>query len=244
LRAVIADINASEAAFTVVNGDLTSWFTREEFEMVRERLDHLDAPYHVTRGNHDRVEDAPEDYFKAVFELQSSWRSFDHQGYHFVLLDDNRLDNGLHGFPPEEFAWLQQDLESHHHMPTFIFSHRPFGAGSLVIDPRIRGRLLELLAAHSQVMAVFNGHSHKARVTRTAATGSLPFIEVPAVKEYPVGYGRVRVYEDGFMYNYMFADCPDCREWHFLTRNEYWGLGPQVLLKRVEDRNLWVGVRH
>ena len=93
-RAAVDEINQSDATLTLVLGDLTSWFTEPEFLAIKKILDELRMPYHVLRGNHDRVENYPEDYFLKVFGLEQGWYSFDHQGFHFVCLDDNRLADG------------------------------------------------------------------------------------------------------------------------------------------------------
>jgi 3',5'-cyclic AMP phosphodiesterase CpdA len=101
LRAAVEGINKTGAELCVINGDLTSWFTKEEFEAVKSHLDMLRMPYYVTRGNHDRVEDYPEDYFLATFGLDSSWYSVDHKGFHFIFLNDNRLKDGWMAIPEE-----------------------------------------------------------------------------------------------------------------------------------------------
>jgi hypothetical protein len=89
------------------------------------------------------------------------------------------------------------------------------------------------------VVGVFNAHTHRAKVTRVPSfTKDVPHIEVPAVKEYPVGYGMVRVYEGGFMYNFFTTPCQDCLEWNHITRGEYFGFAPQMLNHRLSDRNL------
>ena len=237
-EAAVEDINQSPASFTVVTGDLTSWFTEPEFKVVKQILDQLKQPYYVLRGNHDRVEKYPEDYFLKVFGLKQGWYSFDHQGFHFVCLDDNRLSDGFEAFPEEEFQWFERDLESHRQMPTFVFVHRPIGAGWIDVYKEIRGRFLSILSRNPQVVGVFNGHSHRAKMTVAPETGSLPHIEVPSTKEYPVGYALVRVYQGGFMYNFFETHCDDCREWNDITRGENFHQAPRMLMKSLEDRNV------
>ena len=238
LRHTVREINRTEAELVIVNGDLTSWFSPEEFALVKDRLDRLNAPYHVVRGNHDRIGDYSEDYFLTTFNLDKSWFSFDHRGFRFIILDDTRPEDGYYQFTEEQFEWLARDLAEHRDRVTFIFSHRPIASRGLDIDPRMQRRLLELIAEHPQVAAVFNGHSHRARVTRVPEiTGDLPFIEVPPVKDYPLGFGLVRVYQGGFMFNFRPTDCPDCREWRQMTRGHYYRLAPRLLFGRLEDRN-------
>lgn len=239
LRAAVAGVNRSGAELCVINGDLTSWFSPEEFRAVKSFLDRLSMPYYVTRGNHDRVEDYPEDYFKSTFGLESSWYGVDHAGFHFVFLDDSRLSDGWMEIPEEEFEWLAADLASHRSLPTFIFEHRPLGADWVDVDKAQRARLLEILSENLQVVGLFNGHSHRAKVSFVPeSTGDVPHIEVPSTKEYPAGYGVVRVYEGGYMYNFFLSDCADCLEWDHITRGQYFGHAPRMLFKTLADRNL------
>ena len=238
-EAAVEEINASEAELVVVTGDLSTWFTEPEFQAMKQILDQLNMPYHVIRGNHDRVENYPEDYFLKVFGLEKGWYSFDHQGFHFVCLDDNRLSDGWQAFPEEEFQWLEQDLQAHRQMPAFVFVHRPMAAAWVDVDKDIRARFLSILGQNPQVVGVFNGHSHRAKVTVVAETGSVPHVEVPATKEYPSGYALVRVFEGGFQYNFFETRCADCREWNDLTRGEYFGQAPRLNMQGLKDRN-WV----
>jgi 3',5'-cyclic AMP phosphodiesterase CpdA len=234
----IVQINETEAAFAVMNGDLTSWFTEHEFEVAKGMLDRLDVPYYVTRGNHDRVEDNPEDYFLKVFDLEKSWYSFDHEGFHFICLDDNRLSDGWHGFPEEEWKWFQNDLREHFMMPTFVFAHRPIGADWVDVNEDIRSRYLTILSQNEQVVACFNGHSHRGKVvTVPEFTRDVLHIEVPALKEYPTGYGIIRVFEGGYMYNFHITHSQESLEWSNMTRGEFFGLAPRIIMCNIEDRN-------
>lgn len=245
LRAAVEGINSSDAELCIVNGDLTSWYTRQEFEAVKSYLDKLSMPYYVTRGNHDRVGGYSEDYFKAVFGLESSWYGVDHRGFHFVVLDDNRPEDGWHGFPDAELEWFEADLAGHRDMPTFIFMHRPIGSSfGADVNEDIRVKILTVISNNPQVVAVFNAHSHRARAMSVPElTGDVLYIEVPSTKEYPSGFGMVKVYEGGFLYNFIGIDCRDCREWRHITRKEYFGQAPRILMNEVTDRNLVHGFR-
>jgi Icc protein len=239
LDEAISEVNKTDAELVIVNGDLTSWFTEHEFNLTKKMLDMLRMPYYVLRGNHDRVGDQPEDYFLKVFDLERSWYSFDHGGFHFVCLDDNRLEDGWHGFPEEEWRWFQNDLREHFMMPTFVFVHRPIGADWMDVDEDIRGRYLAILSQNEQVVGCFNAHSHRGKVvTVPEFTRDVLHIEVPAVKEYPTGFGVVRVYEGGYMYNFYMTHSQECLEWSDMTRGEYFGMAPRIIMCGIEDRNL------
>lgn len=237
LRAAADEINQTDAAFTIVNGDLTSWFLEKEFRLAKDHLDRLRMPYYVTRGNHDRQGEEPEDWFKVVFGLDPTWRAVEHGGCRFLLLDDNNPRNGLASLTTEQLDWLERELDGHPSTPAFIVSHHPWRAGSPDMRPDERARLLEMIKRSRQVVAVIGGHSHRAAVLRLPGGGGPPFIEVPSVAEYMVGYGRFEVYEGGFTYTFEQLSCPDCREWNHETRRAYFGFAPQKIAGKLGDRS-------
>ncbi len=101
--------------------------------------DHTDLPTYWTFGNHDlagtsnpySVKSDPE-YAKGLFQnrlqLPKLFYSFDYQGWHFVVLDDIKLqpDNSYIGeFFPDELAFLKADLDAHSKVPTIVCTHIP-----------------------------------------------------------------------------------------------------------------------
>jgi Icc protein len=118
----------------------------------------------------------------------------------------NILDVSVRGarwaLPPHQFGWLEDDLSENAGLPTVIAIHYP-----LVPVPRRMRRpgfkdaghldngsmVLDLLARHPQVKAVFSGHMHMHFIERrggiaNVVTGSMP--------EFPCEYRDVHVYDD------------------------------------------------
>ena len=238
LRATVDGINQTDAAFCVVNGDLSSWYLEKEFRLAKDRLDRLRMPYYVIRGNHDRQGEEPQDWFKVVFGLAETWRAVEPGGCRFLMLDDNNLQNGLASLPAPELDWLQKELDGHPAAPTFIFSHHPWLAGGPDQRPDQRSRFLSLVRQHRQVAGVINAHSHRAAILRMSGGDGPPFIEVPATSEYPVGWGFFEVYEGGWVYSFKGLTCPDCREWDHQTRQAYFGNAPRKMARKLSDRCL------
>jgi len=239
IRNAIEQINALPIDFTIVDGDLSAWFNKDEFELAKSYLDKLQKPYYVLRGNHDRQGVHPEDWFKKVFKLDQSYYSFEHKGFRFICLDDTRLSDGWGEISNDEFSWLEKELAAHKSQPTFIFIHRPEGLGSPDIKKPTSSRFQRILSQNPQVLSCFYGHGHYAKI-RMAGFGDhvIPQIMVPATKEYPSGFGIIRVYESGMVYNFHRTDCDDCLEWSAITRHEYFGLAPLTLDGKLKDRNL------
>jgi len=237
-RNAIERINQLKPDFTIVNGDLTSWFTEDEFLIAKQMLDKLQMPYYVLRGNHDRVEDQPEDWFKKVFGLKQSYYSFEQGGFLFICLDSVRLKDGWEDISQEQWQWLESTLRGNALEPTFIFTHYQIGIGAPGINKDDQKRFLSILEQNPQTIACFYGHQHGARVEMLKfGERTVPQIIVPTAKEYPSGFALVRVFETGFVYNFQSTDCENCLEWRSITRGEYFGLAPEINGGSLSERN-------
>ena len=104
--------------------------------------------------------------------------------------------------PPHEAAWLEEQLQARADMPTVIGSHYPLIAiphrqrrpGMMDAGGLDNGDLLvEALARHPQVKAVFSGHVHLHFIERNT---HLTHVSTGALPEYPTEFREVRVYED------------------------------------------------
>ena len=96
-------------------------------------------PAYWTFGNHDlcstSVANPPysdprynKGLFKERFGLSKLFYSFDHKGWHFVVLDDIALmpDKGYEGLLfDDELAFLRADLQAHAAKPTIVCTHIP-----------------------------------------------------------------------------------------------------------------------
>jgi hypothetical protein len=216
--------------------------------------------YFVTRGNHDTEhagrawstcqasnggDDCLREYF---FGNRPTYFSFDHKGVHFVGLDTVDQRTGQGSVPAVELEWLRADLKRHAGMPTFVFGHHPvsdqarlttIGGPGFSLSPT-DGLALESALAGSSVVGVYSGHTHRNNRTSSAIAPNIPFIELGAVKEYPGGYGLVRVFAGGYTVNFYKTRSPAARAWSEQSRGEYLGLYPWYTLGRLSDRNFTV----
>jgi Icc protein len=101
--------------------------------------DNTGLPVHWTFGNHDScATGAPlkpvndplygKGLFKQRLGLSSLFYTFDHKGWHFVVMDDVALlpDNGYEGLLfDDELAFLRADLQAHAATPTILSTHIP-----------------------------------------------------------------------------------------------------------------------
>ncbi len=149
-----ADSVADELAYLErINGD---------FAAIGERR-------HYVLGNHCVDTLTKEEFLGAVGQARS-FDSFDSGGVHFIVLDSCfRADGKPYGrknshwtdanIPSHEVDWLREDLKRHPR-PTVVFAHQRLDVGGphgVKNAPEIRA----LLEESGNVLAVFQGHSHK-----------------------------------------------------------------------------------
>ncbi|HOJ53829.1 MAG: metallophosphoesterase [Phycisphaerae bacterium] len=198
-RACIESIRALDPMpdFLLMGGDLAfdgCYTPKEVFErdirLYKEITESLGIPYYNCMGNHDVLGWSPRrkvslddpDLGKKMIMDRLGWKksyySFDHGGWHFVVLDSTFPIDTPEGplqeprIGPEQLAWLGRDLGRAAGRPTVAVVHvavfcnegqisgdtkRLAMDGMVLRDNRA---LREMLERH-QVKALLQGHSHR-----------------------------------------------------------------------------------
>jgi predicted MPP superfamily phosphohydrolase len=166
LKQTVQAINAVETQpdFIVFTGDLTH--KTDDAKQRRERMAEFREIVGALRtkkliflpGEHDAAADAGEAYHENFGELR---QSFEHQGVHFVALDNASAPGGALG--DAQLAWLTSEVER---VPAeaalVVLAHRPL----FELYPEWEwatsdgARALEILSRH-QNTSVFYGHIHQ-----------------------------------------------------------------------------------
>ncbi|MBC8506286.1 MAG: metallophosphoesterase [Chloroflexi bacterium] len=113
-------------SFAVQLGDLIEDLKVDEdtftYRKGIEILEKCSVPIHHVVGNHDSVHISSND-LQDILSLESLYYSFDHGGYHFVVLciqvPDPKTPRII--LPDEQFSWLAKDLDETN-KPTVIFA--------------------------------------------------------------------------------------------------------------------------
>lgn len=233
----------------------------------RELSPASDPAYFVTRGNHDRahsgelyagcsptsedptLRDCFSDAFVAGYDPGTTHFSVtigdDRARYRFVGLDSNDSD-GRGVLSAGELEYVEAELlrgdatiPLFHHPSSDLASLSAVPPGVFGVRPDDAMRFRQIVARHPNVAGVYAGHTHRNQRSLATGTGTVPFFEGAAVKEYPGGYTTVRLYEGGYLVNFWKTSGPDARAWSERSRGEYFGTAPNYQLGGLGDRN-WV----
>jgi 3',5'-cyclic-AMP phosphodiesterase len=170
LRHAVAHLNGLRPIpdVVLVTGDLTEAGTVAQYAIVRQTLAKLRMPHYLIPGNHDDREN-----LRAVFSdhrYLSKAGEFvqyvvEHHELRFIALDTlvPGADDGR--VCAQRRAWLAARLSEAPERPTLIFMHHPPFLTGLAVFDRVAldgaEALGEIVAQHTQIVAITCGHVHR-----------------------------------------------------------------------------------
>jgi len=191
-KKAIDTANKLRADFVLTGGDLVFdalgvSFARADslFQLYKKTIALFTKPVYNTIGNHDvfgiypesKVSKAHPDYKYGMYQryLGDTYYSFDHKGWHFVVMNSVGEKDGKYiGIIEEEQkSWLEQDLSKiHPQMPIAVVVHIPFLSTyyqryKRAANPRSpegafitnRNEVLNMFDKHN-LKLVLQGHTH------------------------------------------------------------------------------------
>ena len=147
-----------DIAFCINNGDSVPFASEAKYKKFIALSSKITPKIYNVVGNHDVY---PSGYGLYNKYFGPSYRSFDYDNAHFILLDNARANS----FNAKQFAWLKMDLASNSKEHIFVFMHKPvFDPSEIYPDHIMSSRkvieeLLELFKKY-RVDYVFAGHIH------------------------------------------------------------------------------------
>lgn len=179
------EINKLNPDFVITGGDLiddalSATYGRADtlFNMYTEMIGYLHMPVYNTIGNHDHygygtpgADTGGTDYGEGMFEKRIGPRylSFDHKGWHFLILDGIGQGSGNYGayigsVDQEQLEWIREEVaELDPATPVVLVSHIPL----VSIFPQIRKGPLntdiqsEIIVNQQEVLAPFRNMNLK-----------------------------------------------------------------------------------
>lgn len=228
----------SQPEFVITGGDLIMDALdvgmeriQTQWDLFDECMKQLHLPVHHTLGNHDVagwsaksiVKPGEQDYGKKIFAERygagRTYRSFDHGGWHFILLDSigqNPETRDYKGWiDDEQLAWLQADLaRTGKQTPVILVTHIPFysvwhqvlkGPQFHLDGKALVGNVFEFrkLFDGCNIKLVLSGHGH---ILERIEVGKITYIQGGAVCGMwwkgpvfgnPEGFGVIECRPDG-----------------------------------------------
>lgn len=166
----VARANREKPGLVIEGGDPVHDATESEFRRAKTQRAKLQVPHRALEGNHETPLRGP---FQEAPPSFPPFQSFDHQGVHFILLDNH--DETL---TEEQFQQIEADLKAHRQKPIIVAMHVPPFlsheswttklkkvipyelANTHMKDPAQVKRFTDLMSRY-QVSAVLSGHTHK-----------------------------------------------------------------------------------
>ena len=185
LQKGIAHVNAfnSDADLAIFCGDLTDKGDVASYEMLRNRLQDLNIPYHLLLGNHDNRENFSSVFAAHVLDENSFVQQvIDTPHAKLILLDT--LNGPPYNYPyshqgmlcGKRLSWLDTQLENAGKKPCVIFMHHPaHNTGFAAMDTikLIEGNVFyEVVKRYDNVSHIVCGHVHR---TISGSHQGIPF---------------------------------------------------------------------
>ncbi len=245
-RAAVAEIAALAPDAVVAKGDLTNLGVREEYDAFLVCYDAAfgDTLVHI-RGNHDAYRGET----FAAFGPQV----VDVPGARLAVLDSTIPGSDTGQLDEEQRAWLADVAAdaARERVPVLCFTHHhPWSPDSAKRSERYFGvnpddseSLVQLVAEQPAIIAWFSGHTHRNRVRRFRATGSVPWVEVACVKDFPGAWAEYRVHEGGVLQVFHRIADPAAIAWTDKTRGMYGGLYTDYAFGALSDRCFEIPLR-
>lgn len=157
-RALLLEMAETIAPELAINGgDVTDYGWAGEYDTYAQVIAGLRFPVHHVPGNHD-VRWAPRGLQIFRERVGAPFRSFDHKGVHFALLDSTVPLSHYGHFETAQLRWLEADLRrAGRATPVLLFTHHWVGRAPVVTDND--DALLRVIEPYN-VKLVFTGHGH------------------------------------------------------------------------------------
>lgn len=144
-------------ALAINGGDVTDYGWAGEYDGYAQVLEGMRFPVHHVPGNHD-VRWAPRGLQIFRERVGPPYRSFDHAGCHFVLLDSTVPLSHYGHYESAQLRWLEADLRRvGRSTPVLLFTHHWVGRPPVMVDNEEK---LHRVIEPYDVKLVFTGHGH------------------------------------------------------------------------------------
>ncbi len=150
----VASANKQNVDFILLNGDITDFGLKDEFEWVHERMRNLNKPYIGIIGNHDLSGNGEIIYNKMYGPSNDS---FIINRIKFIILNTNSREYQYSGRVPD-ISWLKKQLSGAEFDQAVVASHVPPYDNDF--DKNLEHVYADALEGSNKVKLSLHGHRH------------------------------------------------------------------------------------
>jgi 3',5'-cyclic-AMP phosphodiesterase len=170
----------------LISGDLCDVATAANYELAREGLSRLEAPFYVLPGNHDDRALMRECFGLPGEGAEPIQYAVGLDGFRVIVLDTIVPNSDAGALDRGRLGWLEAELARAPEQPTLIAMHHPPLLTAVPVWDEIalaaadREALERLVAANPQVLGCVAGHLHR---TVVSDLGGKPVLAIPSTYE-------------------------------------------------------------
>ncbi len=195
LLKTLDDLRGLEVEWLVITGDIVDGAgSRDDAVAAKRALDGCGIPYAVVPGNHDLEVRQTRQWCK-TWGRRRSYYAEERDGIRWLMLDTARGD-----LSDAQHEWLGKQLEKDRNVPTCLCTHWPvmLRDGELESSFPSSEYLLEKIAIHPHVIAIYGGHKHwTAHIVRKAVHQ----VVSGEITIYPCTYTVIDVHDSGWWHH-------------------------------------------
>ena len=192
LQKCVLQINGLDKLPDIVvhTGDLSHNGQIDEYKLTKSIMDELKAPYLITAGNRDSIENLIEEFNLGSTKGQDQQLlqyTADIAGYRLVSVDTSSQNSNLGFLNFSKLAHLDKLLRQKPYCPTVIFMHHPPITLSNSEPPeheyenlRMIKNFSEIVDRHPQIIAFLCGHIHREFLSHINAS---PIMAMPPLSK-------------------------------------------------------------
>lgn len=231
----VAEIQALDPDALLVKGDLTCNGLDREVDAFLATYAPLADRMTWVRGNHESYHDLQ----RGAVPTQEVVLP----GVRLALLDTSLKGVEHGGLGLDQLEWLDA-LAADSDRPVIVLGHHhPWSPASnqrperyFGISPDDSERLIDVVARRPRIVAYLAGHTHRNRVRHFPGTGTVPWVEVACVKDFPGAWAEYRVHEGGICQVFHRISTPEALVWTEKTRHMFADLYGPYAFGSLGDR--------
>lgn len=150
----VSSANRTSADFVILNGDITDFGLKDEYEWVHKIMTRLNKPYLAVIGNHD-LSGNGEAIYRKMYGAPDMAVTINK--FKFILLNSNSREYRFNGKIPD-ISFLADQLSTNDFVNAVVVSHIPPWDGDF--DRNLESEYVSLLKESGKVYLSIHGHQH------------------------------------------------------------------------------------